>query len=822
MARMPDVPRATQNTFICYSKLPRDGARQPVPGGIPCFQSPAFRSFTGIASVNGRLDNDLVSIVPKVDENGGFSWEITGKKQAEAGTFSFSVTVTTKGSDKFAAISQMFTFQVVVYRNAVPQPQTTFIQLAVGESIDTAGLIPWVINPVIDYNVRHEGPLEDSGLYIACDKTDRGAITNVHLRGTAAKVGTYLFLTEAQTWDEGGQYDYLPSSFPAGSGSVPVVVSVYEKFGAGTVIVQDPEAEYLRNPDFLRLLSGGYTGSALGVFSRSGDIWSRTARELINASFNLYEVFDYQVARSGDIWQLSGRRYFSDETPSEFEVLASAPVVPGSEIPPSGTWSGGVTFVGDTRYFVEGRGFFDNKGLEGGFQGWDGSFLIPDGSGGWQIDGAAVFPAELTGGTALPYSPATSEKVGKHTVRDLAQESLNLNRLPDAGQLAFTTGANGTTGGYWPFYPLHRQIAPPNGTDGTVAQGVSGRFRVERRYEMRNDSSTERSHESNEGEASHDNISLREKRKDNYNASFSPESMHCATRDSGDFLKRVFIYENEVDNNFNLDKTYDYEFKADVRDGTGGFSVHDITTERSEVIENLGSNADLQLYISSGREGAEQRAKIFSTGTAAASGSWKIKTKKNIKNDYAGDVTESEEVSEATVSASASFDADILREGIGFPVYRLEERNDSVTYSDDARRSRAGGDSDETYFSNSTEHITEVEIIHTAHVVYKNGEVDRNQSRAVTVVKKLVQKIVRHGEEVDNKSDEDEQTFDNDYDASIFQQVVDGLDSHVNDPGALAPDCSISHSKWWGETDCNAQFHGIIDRIIRTFSGSGV
>ena len=93
----------------------------------------------------------------------------------------------------------MFIFEVVVYRNAVPQPQTTFIQLAVGESIDTAGLIPWVVNPVIDYNVRHEGPLEDSGLYIACDKTDRGAITNVHLRGTAAKVGTYLFLTEAQT-----------------------------------------------------------------------------------------------------------------------------------------------------------------------------------------------------------------------------------------------------------------------------------------------------------------------------------------------------------------------------------------------------------------------------------------------------------------------------------------------------------------------------------------------------------------------------------------------------------------------------------------------
>lgn len=119
--------------------------------------------------------------------------------------------------------------------------------------------------------------MEDSGLYIACDKTDRGAITNVHLRGTAAKVGTYLFLTEAQTWDEGGQYDYLPSSFPAGSGSVPVVVSIYEKFDRGTVIVQDSEVGYLRNPDFLRLISGGYTGSALGSFTRSGDIWRRTA-----------------------------------------------------------------------------------------------------------------------------------------------------------------------------------------------------------------------------------------------------------------------------------------------------------------------------------------------------------------------------------------------------------------------------------------------------------------------------------------------------------------------------------------------------------------
>lgn len=811
MARMPDVPRATQNTFICYSKLPRDGARQPVPGGIPCFQSPAFRSFTGIASVNGRLDNDLVSIVPKVDENGGFSWEITGKKQAEAGTFSFSVTVTTKGDDKFAAVSQMFIFEVVVYRNAVPQPQTTFIQLAVGESIDTAGLIPWVVNPVIDYNVRHEGPLEDSGLYIACDKTDRGAITNVHLRGTAAKVGTYLFLTEAQTWDEGGQYDYLPSSFPAGSGSVPVVVSIYEKFDRGTVIVQDPEVEYLRNPDFLRLLSGGYTGSALGSFTRSGDIWRRTARELINASFNLYEVFDYQVARSGDIWQLSGRRYFSDETPSEFEVLASASAIPGSEIPPSGTWSDGVTFVGDTRYFVEGRGFFDNKGLEGCFQGWDGSFLIADGNGGWQIGGAAVFPAKLTGGTALPYSPATSEKVGKHTVRDLALESLNLNRLPDAGQLAFATGANGTAGGYWPFYPLHRQIIPPNGTDGVVAPTVSGHFSVNHREEVMKDATTAYTIDGSKGGTWNRSRTF-EKRLNNYSASFTPGSLSAATRD-GDWLKRLFLYSPEVGGDFDIERSYDCEYQYD----SDSYTVHNTTTERTEISEYLGGSADLQLYLSSGHSGAGQLVQTFSSGIASAGGSWKILTTRTEKTNYNGSTNETTETSEGVISTSASLAAGIFTAGIGFPTYQVEERSDSVTYNDYAWRERSGGEGD-NYYKNSTSVTTDVKVFHSAHIVTKNGEIDENESTAVTTIYKTkTVKIFLNTVDHSPPDEVEERTIENDFDGSAYQQEIDELESHVDDPLSLAPDVPAG-TDWSGYTDCNASISQNTNRTIRRFS----
>lgn len=810
MARMPDVPRATQNTFICYSKLPRDGARQPVPGGIPCFQSPAFRSFTGIASVNGRLDNDLVSIVPKVDENGGFSWEITGKKQAEAGTFSFSVTVTTKGDDRFAAVSQMFIFEVVVYRNAVPQPQTTFIQLAVGESIDTAGLIPWVVNPVIDYNVRHEGPLEDSGLYIACDKTDRGAITNVHLRGTAAKVGTYLFLTEAQTWDEGGQYDYLPSSFPAGSGSVPVVVSIYEKFDRETVIVQDPEVEYLRNPDFLRLISGGYTGSALGSFTRSGDIWSRTARELINASFNLYEVFDYQVARSGDIWQLSGRRYFSDEAPSEFEVLASASAVPGSEIPPSGTWSGGVIFVGDTWYFVEGRGFFDNKGVEGCFQGWDGSFLIADGNGGWQIDGAAVFPAELTGGTALPYSPATSEKVGKHTVRDLALESLNLNRLPDAGQLAFATGANGTAGGYWPFYPLHRQIVPPNGTDGVVAPTISGRFRIKHREETRTASGGDIYTYYASGDTwDRVNASLKEERKNNYVITISPGTLSGASR-NGDLLQRLFLYNPKASGDFELDKTYDYDLALKsngvYNDEPYSSTTTESKTERSEIIEQLSATSDLQLYLGSGRPAAGEKVQIYSTGNGQGGGSWKIRTTKTDKYISDGEtLTDETTTEESTVGATGSFAARILGEGVVLPSYRTVTRSNSLRASTDGRHQ------EDSAWKNV---VMEITITHTAMVIYENGRVNQDKSTAVTYIKKVT---VTRANGADDVEQIEENTYDMDYEATAYNEAVAEVNVNVDSPESVIPDVSDSGATS-GERNGNAQYSETINETESSFS----
>ena len=819
MRKMPDVPRATQNTFICYSKLPRDGGRQPIPGGIPVFQAPAFQSYSGIASASGQLSNELISIQPKVDENGGFSWEVTGKKQAEAGIFSFSVTVATKGNDKFAAVSQTFTFQVVVYRNAVPQPQTTFLQLAVGESIDAAGLIPWVVNPVIDYNVRHEGPLGDSGLYIACDRTDRGAITNVHLRGTAAKVGTWLFLTEAQTWDEGGQYDHLPSSFPAGQGAVPVVVSVYKKFDAGTVIVADQEAGYSRDADFLRLISGGYTGSALGRFTRSGNVWTRSARELINPANQLYEVFDYRVELSGETWQFTGRRYFSDEQPGDFEQLGSAQAVGfGSEVPPSGSWGDGVKFIGDTRFFVPGYGFFDNKGLPDRYQSWNGAFLLADANGGWWIGETAVSPIELTGGTALPFSPATSEKVGSRPVRDIAGESLNLNRLPGSGQLAFATGRNGVSGGFWQFYPLHRQIVPPNGTTGVTAPTISGSFTEKARRETveinANDSHDISCNMDGECTTSSSGFNERGDRFDNYTATLNAGTASCSTRD-GDLLKRVFLYNPEASAGLELDRRYDY--RSELKD-PGAPAVREIT-ERTEVIEQLSGISDLQAYFSSGRQAPGEKAQVFTGGTASGGASWKIQTTRT--------ETDLEPVvSESTVSVNFGGAAGSLGSGVGLPDYRTESHSDSAKYTEVAYRNiyREGSEEGSMVMRREERDLT-VELSHTASLVYKNGQLIKDESTAKTVIKRTERQ-----EWWDWTSDDpgtgDETTTENtqeldDWDGSAFDQALDELEVRTNFPPDFYPDFDVPGGRLMLDNkNGNVTFYSSINRTIRTFSGT--
>ena len=832
MALMPDVPRASQNTFICYSKLPRGGGNQPIEGSIPCTQSPSFSSYTGIASISGSLKNENIEIAPTLS-GGSAGWNITGKVQMATGTYSFQVTVKTNGeSDKYDSVTQTFTFYVVLYGAAVGQPQTTFRQYYVGQEVDESGLVPSVLNPIMEYGVVPDGGAvvdengNESGLIISKETTSGGTITAVHLRGTASRVGTYLVWTRSRTWDEGGQYDHLPSSFKAGDGHVPTIISIYKKFDVNTVIVTSSSPIYTRDPNFIRMTKGGYEAACNGVFNRSGDKWTRSIRILINEQFNLYQVYEYEITLSGSTWTLWGRRYLSDESPGAFESIATEPQWNGSLIPPSGDWSDDVTIIGDTCYFIESYGFFDNKGFSDKFQGWRGSTLTKDEDGNWFVNGIPAAPIELKRGTALPYSPATAEYVGSHLVRDLQFQSLNFNQAPSPTTLSFVGG--GTAGGFWQAYPIHRQIIPPNGTNGTSTPEVSGTFRIEHKDES--------SHKNKEVywyfADSYDVIEKNEyettaDRKNNYIISINPDDLKYATRD-GDLLKRLFIYDIDADDSFTLNKTYDMvNHRTFWQDQYGGFDETTTITERSEKIENLGSKAELQLYIGSGRPSEGKLNEVYSTGWGEGSGSWKIKTTRKYQVVNDGEITsENTTESESTIGASDSFVAEILKKGIGFPSYRIEIRNNSTTatelYHTLCESYNVGGDSSK-FKAEDQEISRKVTITHTAYVVYENGEVNKKKSNATTYIKKETttthtEQDPDHPVDVDTNTDVTEDTNDSDWDGSAYRNAVNDINISYDNPIDQCPTLSPVTDDFIIRKHVQVDMNESTDEIERRFS----
>ena len=246
----PDVPIVSQNSFVCYSRLRRDGQTLIVPSEIPCSCSPSFSCVTGIASASGGLNNEYISITPKV-EGGALSWEIIGREQLASGAWSFECTVSTNGNSELSAATVKFTFQVRL-RPADDVHGGARFFLEEGETLAFTSVLPSANNPMIDYGASQEGDLrswyegswesytddsgiprsrwvgEPSGLLVRFERDIRGTVTDIKIGGTAGRPGLYFFWVYRNNWSEGGQYDYLPQSFPPGSNAVPVFVEIHK------------------------------------------------------------------------------------------------------------------------------------------------------------------------------------------------------------------------------------------------------------------------------------------------------------------------------------------------------------------------------------------------------------------------------------------------------------------------------------------------------------------------------------------------------------------------------------------------------------------
>ena len=251
MAVIPDIPKSTQSTFICFSKLQRQNRELVIPSPIPVSISPSFTSVTGIKSVSGGLNVDEISITPKV-ENGNVSWEVIGYEQMASGDWTFNCTVKTNGSSELASASVQFTFHVRLRARSDVWGSPNRFYVEEGENMEFASVLPSGVNPTIDFGANQELELRDTAIGKWESYTDDSGmkrkrwvgepsgltvrfirqgntVTDIQVGGVGARVGLYVFWVYRNEWTEGGQYDSLPETFLQGSNAAPVFVEVHPR-----------------------------------------------------------------------------------------------------------------------------------------------------------------------------------------------------------------------------------------------------------------------------------------------------------------------------------------------------------------------------------------------------------------------------------------------------------------------------------------------------------------------------------------------------------------------------------------------------------------
>ncbi len=474
------------DSFIIFSNAKNND-------GAEVLYAPAYTADYGMKSVSGSLNENGVHITPKSD---GTAWDIVCDFKSE-GMFSFDAVLEENpppdDDDAEHGDIRAFTAHVLVLGEDFPMLMDNFYQFAVGSKVEITGIRGECIQEFFDVSINPTGELlsfdgekqYQSGLSVVAEiDTATSRTIGAKIVGTASRPGLYAFRVTTNSVTP--QHETNP--FPPGSATEMVMVSIYDPYRAGTLMVIDPYTEYEFNPDAFRVLTHALDSPVAeylaNSFYRNGDAFEWYCSVGVSAGSTI-QNFDYLLYRIGDTWYIVGRSYFNGDAIPGYETLSTAPALANSEYPPSAGWSNGVIVMGAVKYFVSGYGFFDWKsetlyqsspGWVRRYPGWDfdpddpegtddpeesggtgesggtapqGGVLMLFENGAFTIDGAEVEVVEISG-AALPYSPPRIE--------DAALQELNFNGLVRIGDLGFAGG--GAASGFWSRYPIHRQIHP--------------------------------------------------------------------------------------------------------------------------------------------------------------------------------------------------------------------------------------------------------------------------------------------------------------------------------------------------------------------------
>lgn len=530
-----DVPKVDSNVFILYSAATGVRNAELAQGITPRHVRNTCKvtSETPMTIVSGSsgYSRDGLSIVPVLSaDRTTITFELTLTACNFSATASFYLRVNTAGdSSELEGVETSLKFYVICYGMDRVYLSNNYVEYRASKGgYYRVGLNPVSTNNLVTVGIAGNN-LRDSG-FVAYDRDDDMGDNQVYYAGVVTSPGVYGISVMAQT-DIGDANDpgYIPNPFPAGGGTDAHIISIYpDYYNEGDVVLGVPKdvsivftqgSSAAGLPDAYRVefgLFNGYVENNGGLFSpcagESGKFnrWERKITKQIGT--NTTETFEYRIShfRNPDTqsvedlanWYLH-KRYYLDTNDASWELLATVntleltvSILQGETTqrhtgicitPPYTGWKDTTTW-GDSKYYVDGYGFFNSgylwvSTINAYIPIWVGSergvllkkqqventelVAFPEYED-WAVlvNGVAtpVEPEEVTC-TVVPYAPPATNDTAIGICASPAGDSNNVDKLYTTHALNKDTtdlsiGFENVLGGLWRRYPLQRLVDP--------------------------------------------------------------------------------------------------------------------------------------------------------------------------------------------------------------------------------------------------------------------------------------------------------------------------------------------------------------------------
>lgn len=362
-----DIPTADQGSLIMFST--RDNPL------VICM--PNITSKTKLTLTGAYVDN-VVRI--GIDANNNFVCETLDMCQTSQGYI--TVHAKTDGNSDYEGTEITFNFTVLVHGSDrawiqnfwqfdyLEKVNQSFTPSMASGAYDSGNIInsTFKIKSVEGY---------ESGLELKPISNGVNSVISYRIVGTGLRPGVYGFFLRAESHYRTTGLKY----FVDGYDFVPIIIEIRQpSYDFGTVVLLT-DNQYHKVENRLAITANKIIDGWLTEFLKShiefkdnkkndNGVW-QLVDNVWKMSFSVdhtsYEdVSEFYFKLADEVWKLYGRRYDTGNSVPEYQVIAQAPDIKFDGVtniaPPRTGFTPILVVCGDTRYYVEGHGYFDFAG----------------------------------------------------------------------------------------------------------------------------------------------------------------------------------------------------------------------------------------------------------------------------------------------------------------------------------------------------------------------------------------------------------------------------------------------------------------------------